>query len=231
MFHPNFFRVMAFAIPSPILLENFRSLVADAGVLSLLANAALVAFAVTLSGMAIGVAGGYVLSRLGRRDCRSILKGSLFPLALPPLVLVAAVSALCFQFHQTDAYITVALLYAGTVLPFCVWQLQHAYDRVGTSVEEAARIDGASRWRTLYGIVFPAIAPLLTTVALVSFVAAWNEYLLAALLLRNVPHYDALSSPKVDAIAAVLVVVPIALLAVMLARHLRSANARRAVPN
>ena len=71
-------------------------------------------------------------------------------------------------------------------LPFCIWQLKGYYDTIPVSLEEAAGIDGCSRWQAFRLVVLPLAGPALVITALFSFMTAWNEYVVAALILQDV---------------------------------------------
>src|SRR5271156_3540704 len=69
-------------------------------------------------------------------------------------------------------------------LPFSVYLMRNAFEAIPREIEEAAMIDGCSAWRRLTHIFLPLAVPALVTVALFAFIASWNEFL-AALVLMN----------------------------------------------
>jgi arabinogalactan oligomer/maltooligosaccharide transport system permease protein len=92
---------------------------------------------------------------------------------------------LLIKLHLINSYIALLLLYAGTVLPSCLWQFRFYYDTIPIAVEEAAAIDGCSRWQTFYRVVLPGAKPVFFATAVFSFIMAWNEYLLGAVLVED----------------------------------------------
>ena len=70
----------------------------------------------------------------------------------------------------------------GLVLPFSIWMIKSFCDTIDEDLEDAALIDGASRLRILWNIVFPVIIPGITSVAMFSFLASWNHLLYVMVL-------------------------------------------------
>jgi len=85
-----------------------------------------------------------------------------------------------------NSYLGVIIIYTATALPFCIWQLKGFYDTIPVSLEEAAGIDGCSRWQSFYLVILPLTTPAMVITALFSFMTAWNEYVVAAVVLQDV---------------------------------------------
>jgi arabinogalactan oligomer/maltooligosaccharide transport system permease protein len=84
-----------------------------------------------------------------------------------------------------DSYLGLIIAYSATALPFTIWQMKGYYDTIPYSLEEAALIDGASPPYVFYRIILPLALPALAITALFSFMTAWSEYLVAAVLLQD----------------------------------------------
>ncbi|HEY1583356.1 MAG TPA: ABC transporter permease subunit, partial [Chthoniobacterales bacterium] len=134
----------------------------------------------------------------------------------------------------------VIIIYSATALPFCIWQMKGYYDTIPLSLEEAAGIDGCTRWQAFYLIVFPLSAPALVITALFSFLTAWNEYVVAALILQDVEIFTLPLGLKMFqsnmstqwglyAAGALLVSIPVVLLFLLLSRFLISGLSSGAV--
>lgn len=83
------------------------------------------------------------------------------------------------KFNMLNSY-WVTLVYSTITLPSAVWIMVTHFKQIPIAVEEAARIDGCSAWKTLWKVIFPIAAPGVFTTAIMTFIAAWNEYLLTA---------------------------------------------------
>jgi N,N'-diacetylchitobiose transport system permease protein len=86
---------------------------------------------------------------------------------------------------QVDSLIGVIAYYMAVVLPFMIWTLRGFVTNVPVDLEEAAMIDGATRVGAFMRIVFPLVAPGLVATAIFGFIQAWNEYIIAYVLLST----------------------------------------------
>jgi len=87
-----------------------------------------------------------------------------------------------FQFQLFDNVWGLVILYCVFNLPFAIWLMKGIMDGIPLELDEAAFVDGASRWAVLFRIITPLAAPGLAVTAILSWVFAWNEYLFAATL-------------------------------------------------
>ena len=77
------------------------------------------------------------------------------------------------------------LVYATTALPFALFQLRGAFEAIPRDLEEAAMVDGATRWQAFVKVVLPAARPAIAVTCLFAFMSAWNEFILAATFLSR----------------------------------------------
>jgi hypothetical protein len=84
------------------------------------------------------------------------------------------------------------LVYATTALPFAIFQLRGAFEAIPRDLEEAAMVDGATRWQAFVKVVLPAARPAIAVTCLFAFMSAWNEFILAATFLS---HEEAFTLP------------------------------------
>jgi arabinogalactan oligomer/maltooligosaccharide transport system permease protein len=87
--------------------------------------------------------------------------------------------------HLLDSQVGLVLVYATTAVPFCVMQLRSAFEAIPVDLEEAAMVDGASRFQAFRMVALPAARPAIAVTALFAFMSAWNEFILAATLLSR----------------------------------------------
>ena len=91
--------------------------------------------------------------------------------------------------HLLNSLAGLTIVYASTSVPFSTWMLKGYFDTIPKEMEEAAYVDGASRWTTFWRIVLPLSAPALVVTALFSFMTAWNEFILASTLMTDARLY------------------------------------------
>ncbi|MEO7166220.1 MAG: ABC transporter permease subunit [Chthoniobacterales bacterium] len=220
-------------IPQGATLANFRILLFETPFLRWLGNSTLIALAVSVTGVALASTSGYALSRhkfLGRS---ATLNGLLLTQMFPATMLLLPLYLILIKLSLINSYLGVIIIYTATALPFCIWQMKGYYDTIPVSLEEAAGIDGCSRWQTFYLVVLPLSAPALVITALFSFLTAWNEYIVAALVLQDVEIFTLPVGLKMFqanmstqwglyAAGALLVSIPVVLLFLVLSRFLIS---------
>lgn len=132
----------------------------------------------------------YYWSRLGWRN-DNIAFWIISQRFLPPAAVVIPFLLFFNFFRLIDTHIGLIVAYTTFNLPFAVWIMRDFFNGLPIDLEESARVDGATRWQTFQKIVLPLSAPGLVTVALFSFIFAWNEYLFALML----TNFEAITMP------------------------------------
>ena len=160
-------------------LEHYRALLGERSLWSAIGHSLVVAAATTALCVSLGAGCAYALARLrfpGRRVLLAcVLAVSMFPqiAIVPPLYLLLRALGLI------DTYPGLVLPYVTFAMPLTIWLLLGFFRQLPAELEEAARVDGAGRLRTLIEIVLPLSAPALATTALITFIYCWNEFLFA----------------------------------------------------
>jgi arabinogalactan oligomer/maltooligosaccharide transport system permease protein len=220
-------------IPHDWTLDSYVQLFTEQPFLRWMGNSMIVALAVTFTGVVLAAIGGYAFSRfkfVGRdTGLVAVLTTQMFPatmLLLPLYVMIA-------KLGLVNTYLGLMVFYSATALPFCLWQMKGYYDTIPTALEEAACIDGCSRWDSFWRIILPLATPGLVITALFSFMTAWSEYIVAAQVLQDrdmftlplgLRSFQASMSTEwgLYAAAAILVSVPVVIVFVFLSRFLVS---------
>jgi len=184
------FAMGASPIPTAVSLQNFVDVIGttdgDGWLFGRqLFNSLVVSVATSAVGLVLSTSAGYALSRWdfpGRdRGMNAFLVTQMFPgvvMAIPLYILLDELGLL-------DSLTGLVLVYATTSVPFSVWTLKGYFDTIPRALEEAAILDGASRWQTFRLIILPLARPALAVTGLFSFMTAWNEFILAATFLGD----------------------------------------------
>ena len=211
---------------------NFILLLLETGFVRWLANSLFVALAVTAVGVFLSATAGYALSRFRFFGRLAVLNSLLVTQIFPATMLLLPIFLILVQFKLINTFFGLILVYLVTVLPFCIWQMKNFYDTIPESIEEAAAMDGCTPAEIFRRIVLPVSAPGLAVTALFSFAAAWNEYVVAAILLQDsemftlplglrLLHADSMAGePGLFAAGALLVTLPMLTLYLVLSRFL-----------
>ena len=176
-------------IPADFTFSNYKVLLTETGFLRWMFNSLLVSGVVTVTGVAFASTSGYAMSRYKFKGHSALLQGLLVTQMFPATMLLLPLYVMLIKLQLLDSYVGIVIIYTATALPFCVWQMKGYYDTIPISLEEAARIDGASQWQTFRKIILPLAAPALVITALFSFMTAWNEYVVANVVLQDSDLY------------------------------------------
>ena len=148
-------------------------------------NSVKVSALATLLTLAAGVPAAFILSRERFRGRGPLLGVLLAVQMLSPVVLLLPLYSLVERVNLLDTHVGLVLTYAAIQVPFTVWVLKNFFDAVPPALFEAARLDGASRLRTVWSIALPLIAPGLAATTIFNLAAYWSEFGLALVLLDS----------------------------------------------
>jgi multiple sugar transport system permease protein len=172
--------------PSPAVLENYYQLLTKTDFAIWFRNSAVVAVSSTLLATAIGTIGAYALARL-RFLGRAFLSSTvLITYLVPPAILFIPLYAQIRTLGLSDSLAGLIATYPSFTVPFVTWLLMGYFESIPVELEEAAMIDGATRFRAFRVIILPLAAPGLLAAGLYAFTQAWNEFLYALVFITDV---------------------------------------------
>lgn len=173
-------------IPQHPTLDNFVYLTARTNFWGFFTSSLIVAGLGTVVSIICAGAAGYALSRYHKlryvsNYSRALMLVQMFPLilALIPLFIIFKDAGL------VNTYWSVILVYTVLNLPFATWMFEGFFDAIPQELEEAAFVDGSSRFGTLIRIVLPLSGPGTAAVTIFTFLLCYNEFLIASIFLRD----------------------------------------------
>jgi len=172
-------------IPPGANFSNYINLLLKEPFLIWMGNSLFISIIVTCFGVILAATAGYAFSRYKFAGKNTAMIGLITTQMFPATMLLLPLFIILIKLKLYDSYISLIIAYAATALPFTIWQMKGYYDTIPFSLEEAASIDGCSQVSTFYRIVLPLAAPALVITALFSFMTAWSEYLVAAVLIQD----------------------------------------------
>lgn len=188
----------ALPLPDAVSLDNARAVVGSTDAAGhwlfarQLMNSVVVSVATAVTSVLIATPAAFALARFRfvgeRAGMRVLLATQMFPgvaTAVPLYVILDTLRLL-------DTRAGLVLVYSTTALPFAVFQLRGAFEAIPRDLEEAAMVDGATRWQAFVKVVLPAARPAIAVTCLFAFMSAWNEFILAATFLS---HEEAFTLP------------------------------------
>ena len=147
-----------------------------------LLNSLIIGVVTTAVGLAAGVFAAYALSRLNFPG-KFLVTGFILAASMFPLVaLVTPLFQLFTNIHWMGTYQALIIPDISFVLPLTIYTLTAFFNEMPWELEEAARIDGATPWQAFRKVILPLAAPGLFTTAILAFISAWNEFLIASQL-------------------------------------------------
>jgi multiple sugar transport system permease protein len=173
-------------IPPNPSLANYDSIFQNSDFTRALANSAIVSLVTTLLGVVVGSFAAYALARLKMRF-KFILLGVVLSISTFPQIAIAA--PLFRLWSDIGLYNTIPGLvipYLTFALPLSIYILVSFFREIPKDLEEAALVDGATNFQAFVKVIVPLAAPGLATTAILAFIAAWNEFLLATTLTSSV---------------------------------------------
>lgn len=211
-------------------MSNYAQLFVELNAWQALANSALIVGLATCIAMAAGTMAAYALARFDVSGKEFMAFEILSIRMLPPIVSVIPMFIIARQLGIFDTPWLLTAAYALSGLPFVVWVMRVFIQDIPQSIEEAAMIDGCSRFETFWRVTLPLLLPGLAATMVIVFMFAWNEFLLASMLTsqeaKTLPVIAANAiKPKAIAwglasAAGVLMSLPVVVLVLLMQRYL-----------
>jgi multiple sugar transport system permease protein len=172
--------------PSPFVVENYTQLLTKTDFGIWYRNSALVAISSTLVATAIGTIGAYALARLRFLGRAFLSSATLITYLVPPSILFIPLYAQIRTMGLADSLAGLVAAYPSFTVPFVTWLLMGYFGSIPEELEEAAMIDGATRFGAFRRIILPLAAPGVLAAGLFAFTQAWNEFLYALVFISDV---------------------------------------------
>ena len=172
-----------------VTVENFSKIFTETSVGTWLANSLLVTLVTVFIAVIVAAPAGYVLSR-GRSKLVSGYSLILFIVqSLPVVTAVIPLFILFAQIGLVDNLVGVTIIYVGSTMSVAIWMMAAYFDSIPITLEEAAWMDGCSVFGGFARIVLRNSLPGVLSTAIFAFLLAWNDYLVAVVLLRSDENY------------------------------------------
>ncbi len=172
-------------IPRSFSLSNYSQAINKEGFTQALFNSVIVVIFTVLISISVALFAAIAVARMRFRGKRIYVASILLVQMLPLSALLIPLYLLLSRLGLTDKLAGVILTYIAFVLPFVVWTLRGFLVNIPAELEEAALMDGCSKPQAYRLVLFPLMAPGLVATAIFAFIQAWNEFLLAYILLSS----------------------------------------------
>ncbi|MCU1657446.1 MAG: Carbohydrate transporter rane protein 2 family [Pseudonocardiales bacterium] len=169
--HPSL-RGFAEVLHDPIFLDDMR-------------NSLTITLSAVVISIVIGFFGAMAIARFRFLGRKVFIFAVLIVQMIPLLALTIPMSLLLDHAHLKNTTTGVIIAYLVFTMPYTVWTLRTFIANVPKELDEAAMVDGCSRWQTFYKIILPLVAPGLIATGVYGWILAWNEFVLANTLLLD----------------------------------------------
>ena len=167
------------ALPARPTLDHYRAVVEKSVMPRALGNSLAVASLTTLLAVALGLPAAYALARLPVPGKGLLLLAVVASTAFPQIATVSPLYLILRALGLRDTWTALVLADTSFALPLLIWLLAGFIRDIPVELEEAAFLDGAGRLTVLRVVILPLVAPGVASAALLTFLAAWNEFLFA----------------------------------------------------
>lgn len=168
-------------IPNPITLVEYAGLLNSTNVRFFINSLAYAGGTIVLT-LAICIPAAYVATRYRSRRMETVMTGILVLSMVPAIVVFIALYSMFVKTALVNTYPFLIIVYSAIICGQTILFLRNFIENIPVEIEEAAAIDGCSRWQILWRIVLPLIRPGIAAIAIFIFVFVWNDYLVGTVL-------------------------------------------------
>jgi multiple sugar transport system permease protein len=180
-----------YAVPAKVFsfsptLEHFKNVFSsDSPVFQGFVNSVIVATASTVIATVLGVPAAWAYSRFTLKFKKDQLFFILSTRFMPPVVVVIPVFLMFRDLALLDTRLGLILVYAAFNLPFTIWMMKGFIDEVPAEYEEAAMLDGFSRFEAFWRVTMPLLIPGIAATAVFALIFSWNEFVFSIFLITD----------------------------------------------
>jgi N,N'-diacetylchitobiose transport system permease protein len=171
--------------PTTPTVDNFRAAIDRPYFWDVVKNSLIVVAAVILLSILIALLAAYAIAKFEFYGRRAFIVVLIAVQMIPLNALIIPLYLLLSKAGQVDRLSGLVITYMTFVLPFTIWVLRGFVLGIPRELEEAAMVDGCSRFGAFRRILLPLIAPGLVATSIFAFIQAWNEYIFAYVLLQS----------------------------------------------
>lgn len=172
-------------LPTGATLANYRRVFERDYFWTAMRNSAIVTAIVVVAALLVGFLAALALSRFRFRGRRGFLITVIIVQMVPAEALIISLFRVLDGRQLTNTIIGLSLTYLVFVLPFTIWTLRGFVSGVPRELEEAAMVDGASRFGAFFRVTLPLVAPGLVATGIFAFIQAWNEFVFALVIMNR----------------------------------------------
>ena len=164
---------------------NYISIITNVKYLNYIKNSHIVASMTVIADLVLATFAGYSLSRFRYPGRKTIMTLTLSAQVFPTVVIIISLYSLFSKLKLMNSYLGLMLADVAMSLPLSVWMMKSFCDSVPGSLDEAARVDGCSRFATMTRIVVPLMKPGMLAVGIYAFLQSWDDYMISLVVMSK----------------------------------------------
>ena len=172
-------RMPPLVFPRSITFDAYIDLWETGPFLKYFMNSVVISLSTAFIALAFSICAAYAFARFRFRGRDGAMFAFLLVQMFPGIIILVPYFMVMKSLGLLNTSLGLILAYSVTALPLCVWMLKGFFDTIPRELEEAALLDGCNQFQVFWKIVLPLSLPAVAVTALFSFLAAWNEFLLA----------------------------------------------------
>lgn len=172
-------------LPSTFTLDNYRDAFSREGFSTSLRNSIVVVLITVAISLLLATFASVAIARTKFRGKKTFITSLLVVQMLPLSALIIPLFLLLTKLQLTNKIGGLAITYVAFILPFTIWTLRGFLANIPVDIEEAALVDGCTRFQAYRHVLMPLMAPGLVATAIFAFIQAWNEFLLAYIIMQS----------------------------------------------
>lgn len=174
-----------FALPEKIAWSNFSNSITQGRLLTYMKNDLIVSFLKVPLGIFVGSLCAFALTRLNIKHRTGWFIFFLIGMMLPMQTALVPINYIFSKLNLLNTYFGLFYVYVGFGLSYCILIMRGFMLGIPKDIDEAAYIDGCNKWQLFIQVILPISKPAIATLFITDFLATWNEYLLASVIIND----------------------------------------------
>ncbi|QKW21496.1 carbohydrate ABC transporter permease [Kitasatospora sp. NA04385] len=174
--------------PSSFSLDSYKTIFDDASFLPAMRSTLILTLGSVVLGVAIGFLAAVAVARFNFRGRSFFIVTMLVVQMVPLIAILIPLFVVMNNANMTGTLFGVILAYLVFTVPYVIWTLRSFIVNIPAELDEAAMVDGCTQWGAFFRIILPLTMPGLVTTAVYSWIQAWNEFIVASMLLSTSGH-------------------------------------------
>ena len=174
-----------FSLPKNIAWENFINAITKGRLLTYMKNDLIICLLKVPLGIFIEAMAAFALTRLNVKHRTGIFIFFLIGMMLPMQTALVPINVVFSKLGLMNSYFGLFYVYVGFGISFGILILRGFFNGIPKELDEAAYLDGCTKWQLFYKIILPVAKPAVATLVISDFLSTWNEYLLASVIIND----------------------------------------------